>query len=262
MNKKYPYQMIGKEKLLRNRITGDYLGILFGKIIEKLVCKNADAIITCYFLDLKRKSEFKDKLFFFVPWPTYVPHRYNERKCEHRAIYIGALDSHKNIKEFEKILPEIFAKTPIKEFIFVGTGRDLHLIMELKKKYPDRIILINFLPREECLRLIASSFVAISPAIIGGWGFIGDAWATGTPIIVTHNHYNFKNKMDAIVTSPDNIADSINELYQNPQLYESIINAGYHRFRTHHDAQLIGAKYYEICKLTINKFQRSHERMS
>jgi glycosyltransferase involved in cell wall biosynthesis len=164
-----------------------------------------------------------------------------------RAVFIGSFDAHKNFNEFKTVLPELFSKTPLKEFYFIGDGYYSYVVDELKKLFPDRIKHIRTMPRDECLKLISSSYFCYSPAVLGGWGFIGDAWATKTPMVVKYNHYNFNNDVDSIVTGTESIAEHINRLYDNSSYYNRIATGGYRRFKDNHSVEKIGQKYLDIC---------------
>ena len=173
---------------------------------------------------------------------------------KNQGVFIGALDTHKNIIEFSYTLPKLLKYTPLKKFIFVGEGRDINIIKKLQKDYPKSIIHIPSLPREKCLELIGKSLFSYSPAIRGGWAFIGDSWAMKTPIIVTNNHYDFKDNLDSIVTSEQNIVDRVNSLFREKKQIKRIIYGGYERFSKYHSADSVGLRYLEICKLTLQKF--------
>jgi glycosyltransferase involved in cell wall biosynthesis len=253
-NKDNPYTTIGRKRYIKNKIVGDYLGVLIGSLLWKWMCNHSDAIITCYFGDKSKRDQLVkgSKPFFYVPWPTYhtVSSEIVDRN-NNRAVFIGAFDRHKNIKEFQETLPQIFKKTPVKEFYIVGSGVDLYILEKLKKAYPDRLKHITSLSRDECLKLIKSSYFSYSPATWGGWGFIGDSWAVKTPVVVTHNHYEFNDGVDSVVTSQGDISDRINELYRNKDLYENITSGGYNRFIDNHSAQKVGEQYYKICNIAI-----------
>jgi glycosyltransferase involved in cell wall biosynthesis len=252
-NKNYPYRVMGRFlQLFKNRITGDYLSNLVGDVIWKSASKISNATISCYFgdaSDLKKLSNH-----YYVPWPTFCPKIIdNHSRVKERAIFIGSFDLHKNLQELETTIPLIFQLTPLKEFWIIGSGVDINIINNLKNLYPNKIKHIESLNRHECLKLIQGSFFSYSPAKRGGWGFIGDSWAMRTPIIVTNNHYDFVDGVDAIVTNPIDIIHRINELYNDAHLFNKIIDGGYTRYASNYSAESVGEKYYNICKSSIVK---------
>tara|TARA_Y100000766_G_C18879299_1_gene592523 strand:- start:409 stop:1551 length:1143 start_codon:yes stop_codon:yes gene_type:complete len=255
-NQNYPYRTMGVMlKKFKNKFTGDYLPNLIGKSIWKWACRNSDAIISCFFQDLSQKQIIPKSIpFYYVPWPTFLPKVSTKpKKISHRAVFIGSFEKHKNLRELEETIPVLFKNTPIKEFYIVGTGEDLNIITNLKAKFPNNIKHFTSLSRDECLNLICSSYLSYSPATMGGWGFIGDSFAMKTPIIITHNHYGFKNGTDSIVTSPSLIVKAVNSLYNNNELYNKISLGAYQRFIKNHTAEAVGYKFTEICTKLIEK---------
>lgn len=251
-NTKNPFRLIGKKKLLRFNI----FGRVFAKMYWKWLCRNSSAIITCYHGDKSNfeKLSINNTPIYYVPWPAYPTSDPSSiKKVKGRGIYIGALAHHKNIPEFDSTLPKLFDSTPTEEFYIVGSGEYQYTVNALEKLYANRIRHIPSLPREKALELIASSYYAYTPVEYGGWGFIGDCWSMKTPIIATHNDYDLKNNSDSLITSTEKIVDTINELYDNNQLYEKIQNGGYERFRKYHNAETVGKKYIEIMESVLNK---------
>ena len=251
-DEKSPYRVMGQRlRYLKNIYKGDYLAILIGKLIFGWAYKNSDAIISCYFEE-KPNIILKEKLFI-IPWPTFKPKFKGNFTRKNRAVFIGSFDEHKNLKELEITIPLLFHKTPLEEFYIVGTGNDLKIIDDLKHAYPGKIKHFVSLSREKCLELIESAFISYSPAVRGGWGFIGDSWAMKTPIVVTHNHYGFLDKIDSFITSPDQIDIIVNEIYNNEPLYQAVSSGGYKRFVSHHTAEAVSQKYYAVCNEVIYK---------
>lgn len=244
-----PYRNMGRLlRLFKNPLTGDRLASLVGGLIWRWAYNNVDAVISCYYKDAPKQPEVYNTPFYYVPWPTYHPNIEGEVKIiKDRAVFIGAFVPHKNLNEFLDTIPELLKKTPLKEFCFVGTGQDISIIEQLKANYPDSIRHYHSLNREECLKLIRDSFFSYSPATWGGWGFIGDSWAMGTPVVVTHNHYGFCDNIDSIVTVPEEIANRVNTLYENESEFEKVGAGGHKRYLENHTANAVGERFLEIC---------------
>lgn len=252
-NKKYPYRTMAVVlSKFKNKLTKDYLPILIGESIWNWASKNSDAIISCFFGDASRKDFNNVPPLHYVPWPTFLPKNLpHSEKIMERAVFVGAFQKHKNIKELETTIPLLLNKTPIKEFYIVGMGEDLNIVENLKAKYPNNIKHIASLSRDKCLSLIKSSFISYSPATMGGWGFIGDSFAMKTPIVVTHNHYGFNDEIDSVLTTKNEIVNRINDLYDSEELYNKISLGGYTRFVENHTSEAIGIKFNQICFDTI-----------
>ena len=249
----YPYRSMGRLlKLFKNPLTGDHLPILLGGLIWRWAYANADAVISCYFEDAPKQPQVYNTPFYYVPWPTYYPTiEEKASRVKNRAVFIGAFDPHKNLSELMSTIPELLRKSPVKEFCVVGTGQDLDVIENLKADYPESIRHFHSLSREDCLKLIRDSFFSYSPATRGGWGFIGDSWAMGTPIVVTHNHYGFFDDVDSIVTSPQDIVRRVNSLYENESEFERVREGGHKRFLENHAAEAVGSRFLKICALAV-----------
>lgn len=248
-NESHPYRSMGRVlRFFKNPITGDKLAILLGKTIWNWAYRNSDAIISCYFEDSHREPLIQNTPFYYIPWPCYLPKISNEGKqFKERAVFIGAFDPHKNLNELSITIPKILELTPITKFSIVGSGEGIDIIEKLKNTYPNSVEHVESMSREDCLKLIKESYFSYSPAIRGGWGFIGDSWAMKTPVIVTNNHYGFKDGIDSIVTSPEEIIDRINSLYENSSKYEFLSNGGYKRFFENHTAEAVGASFLQVC---------------
>ncbi|MBU1006207.1 MAG: glycosyltransferase family 4 protein [Candidatus Omnitrophica bacterium] len=251
----FPYDIIGHRRFLKNKITGDLFGKILGSLYWRWICFRADEIISHYPGDKKKTVNLsgRKKQVTYIPWPG-KEQVFKETIARHkdRAIFIGSFDAHKNFNEFSRVLPELFTRTPVKEFYFVGSGHYSYIVKELQGSFPGKIKHISTMPRDECLKLIAGSYFCYSPAVRGGWGFIGDAWAMKTPIVVTHNHYDFKDAADSIVTSQENIVDRVNRLYDDSQYYSNVAMGGYNRFKEGHSAEKVGQKYLDVCSKLVD----------
>lgn len=245
-----PYDIIGHQKFLKNKITGDMLGKIVGFLFWKWLCNYSDEIISHCPGDQEKITELlrHRKQATYIPWPG-KDLVFSEKVMRHqdRAVFIGSFAVHKNFNEFKIVLPELFSKTPLKEFYFVGSGYYLYVVDELRKLFPDKIKHISTMPRDECLKLISSSYFCYSPAVRGGWGFIGDAWAMKTPIVATYNHYSFNDGIDSVVTDSERIVERINGLYNDSGYYKKLAIGGYRRFKDNHSAEKIGQKYLDVC---------------
>ena len=253
-DKKYPYRTMGRTlKFFKNRLTGDYLGIAIGNSIWNLACNHSSAVISCYFGDVSKSNCLEKKSFHYVPWATSSLNvNYINKRVKNRAIFIGSFDRHKNLKELNETLPLLFQYTPLQEFWIVGDGEDLDVVNNLKSIYPNKIRHISSLSRAECLELVRDSYFTYSPAIRGGWGFIGDSWAMKTPVLVTHNHYDFRDGIDSIVTSPSKIVDRVIELYKDDILFNKISNGAYDRYVENYTAESVGLRYHNICMSVLS----------
>lgn len=241
-------------RLLRRRW---YLGLTslacpVANVYWRWLSKKSQAIITSFIGDkqhLRHLSRYGTPVYY-VPWCNHIPDEIlasNEEKNSQRGIYIGSLSKRKNTNEFAETIPSILERTPVREFVVVGPGSGIEVVRKLKGCYGARINYIPSLPRTEALKLIQNSYFSYTPVRAGGWGFIGDSWGVGTPLIVTHNEYGFRDRVDSLVVNRiDEISRVVNELYEDPQLYGRIREGGSDRAQREHSAESVGDKFLKI----------------
>ena len=251
----FPYRNMGRFlKKFKNSITGDFISRLIGKLIWDLAYFITDGVISCYFEDKKFGSKFSNKPFSYIPWPSEIvdteEHIIRDRS---KAVFIGAFDDHKNLPEFLKTIPILLDETPLNEFHIVGDGKYSFVVEQLLQNYPCNIKYTKSISRIDCLQLLRSSYFAYTPSTRGGWGFIGDAWATGTPLVVSSNHYDFIDGKDSLICSLENISEKVNELYINESVYSDLSENGILRFKSLHSSYSVGEKFSEICMLVLKK---------
>ena len=253
---KNPYRTAGRIlRFLKTPLTGDFLAVLLARLLWRWAYGNSDAIISCYFEDARYQPTIQNTPFYYVPWPCFDPAKspIAERK-KNRAVFIGAFDPHKNLAEFLITIPALLAETPLQEFYIVGTGKDSEAVEELKLRFPDSIYHLQSMSREDCLELIESCFFSYSPALRGGWGFIGDSWAMNTPVLATSNHYGFRDEVDTFVATTEEVVEKVNAFYDDPELYDRVRRGGRQRFITNHSADAVGRKYLDVCDVAIKSF--------
>ena len=247
--------------------SGEGYGSLKAKLVMRLLriptgpsfwnwlCKGASAIITCHPGDRSRLEQLSlyRKPIYYTPWPTYVPPIVNSSiiRKKYRGVYIGSLIPSKNTQEFERTLPRILKETNTREFIVVGPGSHSKIIKNLQKETMGSVKYIAELPRVKALELIASSYYAYTPVIKGGWGFIGDCWSMGTPIVMTHNDKYVTHNINALVASDENnLIASINPLYTNPELFRKLQQNGYKESKAR-DANVVSNDLYSVFVKTL-----------
>jgi glycosyltransferase involved in cell wall biosynthesis len=231
------------------------IGLPSGQKFWPWLCSKACKVITCHPRDqqiLKELSQFGATIHY-VPWPTSIPTDFEppSSKSKYRGVYVGSLNPFKNTQEFELSIPRILDATPTKEFVIVGPGSHAKIAKDLQKRTNGSVRYIRELPRNEALQLIASSYFAYTPVKKGGWGFIGDCWTVGTPVIMTHNDYYVTNKMNALVANDINdLIHNINRLYNEPALYERLRKQGYRESEVR-SAKIVGDAFYDVFSKAI-----------
>lgn len=192
---------------------------------------------------------------YYLPWCTHIPDEiqtYKSKKCMDRMIYVGSISKWKNSQEFLQTIPLILRKSPIREIFIIGPIIERGIIDPLLHQYSN-IRYYQTLPRNDVLKLIKESFISYTPVIIGGWGFIGDSWGVKTPLLITHNHYNFNHGEDAMVIDDlPQIHNAVNTLLNDPILYQHLQETGWKRYSEQHSAESVGKKLFDILKTVVN----------
>jgi glycosyltransferase involved in cell wall biosynthesis len=231
------------------------LGIPTGKKFWNWLDMNASAIVTCHPRDQKlldRMSE-TEKPLYYVPWPTHLPDGFQvpSSRETNRAVYVGSLFPFKNTQEFKSALPRILAETPTEEFFVVGPGPHARIVKQLEKKTQGKVKYIRQLSRINALKLIGSSYYGYTPVRAGGWGFIGDCWSVGTPVVMTHNDNYVTDFDNALVAEgEDMLIKRINQLYERPDLYDRLQRKGREE-SAKRSTEFVSSMMYGIFKRTI-----------
>ncbi len=231
-------------------------GIPNGRKFWDWLCKRADALITCHPKDEQKLNALSryNKPVYFLPWPTYVPSEFKfpQQREMHRGIYIGLLGPAKNTQVFERMLPRILNETPTEEFLVIGPGPHTKIIEKLQKETNRAVKHLAGVSRREALELIAGSYYAYTPVVMGGWGFIGDCWSMKTPLVMTHNDNYVLNEENALVAKDDDaLITNIKRLYKNPELYGSLQQKGVEESQKKH-AAVVGDQLYDSFAKTLS----------
>ena len=217
-----------------------------------------DALMVVYHGDIDLFDKFKkwDIPIFYSPWCNHI--ELDKLDCsavrnKDIGIHMGGLEKFKNAQELLKTIPVILDKTPTKKFIVVGPGYYAGSIKDLVEKSGGRLEYIESVTRDKALQLLSKAFYAYTPAIDAGAGFIGDSWATRTPLVATHRVGGLlKNNEDALVAANvKDISNIINRLYEDDKLYQKLQNKGFHRYESDHAKDAVGQHYLNIFKTVL-----------
>jgi glycosyltransferase involved in cell wall biosynthesis len=91
----------------------------------------------------------------------------------------------------------------------------------------NRVDIRNNCPRTEALDLIGRSQFVLSPANRLGWGLLGDAWSSGTPVIAVGSHYDIKAGENCLIAEDSaTFVDQVIRLQQDERLRKALVAAG------------------------------------
>ncbi|NOX08322.1 MAG: glycosyltransferase family 4 protein [Gammaproteobacteria bacterium] len=212
-----------------------------------------DALMVVYHGDIRlfRKFERADLSIHYAPWCNHVDLIDNDQlqdKDRGIGIHMGGLEKFKNAQELLVAIPAILENTPTEKFIVVGPGYYAKNIREMAEQSDGKIEYIESLPRAEALQLLSKAYYAYTPAIDAGAGFIGDSWATHTPLVATHSVGGLlRRDEDALVA--DNVSglcEEITRLYSDQALYQALQDKGFLRYKNDHSRDATGQHYINI----------------
>lgn len=242
---------------LKERVAFAAVGLPSGRNYWKWLVKRAQCVITLNPRDQSKLSELgsRDTPCYFVPWCSQIPSDYHARpKVAGRAIYCGSLYDFKNTQEFGVTIPMLLDQTRTKEFVIVGGGASRHvaLVRTLEKKYRERIRFVpGGLPRSKALELISSSDYGYTPVRKGGWGFILDCWAVGTPLVMTHSNGYVTPMSNALVSnSISDLPSTVELLCTDNIFYQKLRQKGFESYRGHSPEE-VGSRMLSIFEETL-----------
>lgn len=253
-------------RLCRKR---EYLGLEFlapisAKFVWKYLTKMTSTIITSFIGDQANlgKLSVNSCKVFYVPWCNQLPEEYHLGTIDNKknqCIFAGELSKITITKEFMKSIPLLLNKTKIEKLVVIGYGPREIYIRKLISEFPSNIEYLGPLPRLEVLKHIEESKIAFQPARSGGWGFIGECWALGTPLFTFGNHYGFKHKIDSIILNkPEDIIKYTNDLLENNELYSTISNNGKRRYIDNHTGKSVADRFAYIIDDTLTNSNQSN----
>jgi glycosyltransferase involved in cell wall biosynthesis len=223
---------------------------------ESVLCSNPEE-----FFNLN-KDNFTNKLWY-LPWPiinTNLNGTYEDRKLN-QIVYIGSLSKAKGVTNLVNYLLALLYEFPEFEIIIVGPKIDRTAsiaITNLQQEGKDRVKLFNRCSKEEALDLISSSFCVISPGKRLGWGIIGDAWVTSTPIITVGLHYDLVDGKNCILAKDiRTFLFLFNKLLNDKQLWTKLSEGGKASAELHH----IDVVASSLLDCLINTLQLPQDRL-
>jgi glycosyltransferase involved in cell wall biosynthesis len=220
----------GKKILTLHGIFSEQIDMLHGKTTGNISKKfEIDALTSADVITVISKDAQKhySKLGFNV---HHIPNAINidflpkneNKMFEKQIIYAGRLSKEKGILE----LLSISKKLPKDiNLIIIGNGPEENKVKLASKQ--DNIHYLGYLPPEKTIPLIRGSEILVQPSLIEGISSsILESMACNTAIIATNvggNKEILSNHTGILIQNPSEILTSIDKLYSNPTLRDSII---------------------------------------
>ncbi len=228
-----------------------YLGVNFfapivGEIIRKYFIKNVDLIIVSNFSEEEKiKKRYPQEHIYTLPWCNHIPdtelsiNKYPNRK--NQIIFAGSLIKITINKYFISAVEKILNSDIVEQVVIIGYGPLRKKLEKISKKHYGRIKILGSQERSVTLREIKNSRLALLTTNTGGWGFIGECFALGTPILYRFNHYNFNPNYDSIFFDPknDDCIINLNEILSSTEKYEKIQLNMRERYMRNHTSNVI-----------------------
>lgn len=225
------------------------LGRLVGRLKWWRLCAQVDAIMVSDPADipvLGRLDGWGSKTFYAGHCAQRLEGARQIERNRGEMIYVGSLIRHKNCDRWLRTVPLIFENTPVERFTIIGRGPYQPVVEKLRKRFGDRIHPIESVTRQEALERISGAYFAYTESD-SGWGFLCDAWSSGTPLLCPQSTFCIVPGWTGMMPRNDvELVQSITRLYEEPGYYETMQSGGAARYRAEHTAEVVAKQYRQI----------------
>jgi len=175
----------------------------------------------------------------YLPWPHPRPPASAGRETRDRyfSAHVGSLSRGKGAANLLASYAALLRAQPAFRLRLVGPAVDAegqHASRTLQHDFPDRVSVQPRCSREEAMDLLRQSLFVFSPARRYGWGLIGDAWGTGTPVLSRTEHYDLRDGINCLV-APDarTFVHHATSLIEDGALFDRIAAGGRETLQGH-----------------------------
>ena len=167
---------------------------------------------------------------------------------------VGRLVARKGYRTLLKAMPKVLEKNPNAHLVIVGRGHMKRTLLRQAKKLGvlESITIESGLPFEQLAQLFRSADLVAYPSYYEGQGLIPlEAMASGTPVL-TVNDGPLPEMVDYTVgalfdiNKPESLADSMNEILNNPDGREKMAEKGRRRVLDEYTYALNAERYSEF----------------
>jgi glycosyltransferase involved in cell wall biosynthesis len=255
----------------------DKISDRFQKIFWRNYFKNkfemADAIVVLAnkfkkkLIDLGIKAEKIYVSSTMVDSIKYLPKDKNFLK-PYKILFCANIKQEKGPFEILESAPIVLNKFPDTKFIFIGKGKDLEKLKEKSKlmKIEKNVVFTGYLPIEKKINIFKESHIFIFPSLHGE-GFptvILEAMAAGLPVITTPvagladaiEDYREGLILKDIPPKPNEIAENLIKLLENPELMKKICINNLKRAKEEFDISKISGKIISIYDTILKNYNK------
>jgi glycosyltransferase involved in cell wall biosynthesis len=238
-----------------------YLGINLLRAIESAVYRGWLARRTALILssnpkDFENPNHRRCPTLHYLPWPhpyqgSITPFHQRDKNL---SVYIGSIFRAKGADVLCYYYSCLLRKQPGFKLVVVGPSLDRvgqKALQILKDIGQQRVVIQPKCSRAEALNLISRSLFVFSPGRRLGWGLIGDAWVTGTPVLAVEEHYDLRDEENCwVVRSGPEFVDAAVVLQSGTNRWQELSMGGLQTVTTCHSIQVsISTLFDRLCEV-------------
>jgi len=243
---------LDNENLLRRRY---YLGLRFlqplvYELYRRLLSKHTVRILCSNPEDFEPPRNHNFFKLRYLPWPHNVvdSSSFSQRDKNYCA-YIGSISRAKGASNILLYFGHLLRHKPEMKLSVVGPAVDelgKKVIRAIKKIGQSRVDIITHCSRPKAVELLKKSLFVFSSGYRLGWGLIGDAWATGTPLLSVHKHYDLIEGGNCIIVRrPSEFLDSVKQLQTDEALWKRLSMGGRETVKSRHSIEYTAEILFE-----------------
>lgn len=186
----------------------------------------------------------------YFPWPHHqVDSSSFAQRDKNYCVYIGSVSRAKAATKLLLYFGYLLRQKLEIKLSVVGPAVDKtgnKVLQSIKEIGGNRVDLRMHCSRPEAVELLKKSLFVLSPGDRLGWGLIGDAWATGTPVLSVQEHYDLiagENCM--IVRRPSEFLDFVNQLQSDESLWNRLSMGGQETVKSRHGIEYTAEILFE-----------------
>jgi glycosyltransferase involved in cell wall biosynthesis len=226
--------------------------------------RHADGILVMNPRESARLAADPRGLYHHVPWPhpnaSDTPPLGRAGRHLGQVAYVGSLSRWKGAERLAAYLDHLLRAEPEACAVVVGPATDdcaRQALARLAQWGPHRCRHVPHLPRAQALATLGNALCVLAPSDGMGWGLIGDAWNTGTPIIAASDYYDLDMGRNALpAADADRFLAAYRRLRDDAALWTALADAGRDCVRERHSVEVVARAYYHAVQATVARHRQ------